>query len=313
MHTKSLRYIITKLQMSNITTSELDALFNDNINMVDATPVEPETPTYPLTTFHPFCMLPPELRNQVYNDYMEDYYTSNPLRINAHGLLRAPPLINTSHSIRQETNGYMASKILQNIDKKDLRIEAQVLSYNPTPLRTTISALGTKLSVPEEKFNMSTTVTFVGPFNYENIISWISSPRYDFFKERPLQSADLRAYESSEVGMFTGPLSLAFAVDQMRYLESFAPAAWRYMATEFLVTAGQVGYTCARSYEGRQEQKQAVFEVVARWHYEMRLDLAQSGKKRMTMRQLKEVRKRHADMANAVYAFWVQCVRVLME
>lgn len=132
---------------------------------------------------------------------------------------------------------------------------------------------------------------------------------YFFFEEKALEAVDLPAFAKQGVGMFTGgPLSLVYVVDQMLFLEQHAPARLRCLVTEFLEMAGLLGYRAL--WEGGSRGGEVVFEVVARWHFEMRGDFARGSKKRISVGELRQCRAKHADMANLVYAFWMKCISI---
>ncbi|KAF2844941.1 hypothetical protein T440DRAFT_546586 [Plenodomus tracheiphilus IPT5] len=291
--------------MSHITDSELDALFID-----EEANTQGHVSTSPLTTFHLFAYLPAELRNEVYVHYMTDFHATNPLRINASGSILLPALANTCRSIRLETSGYITPYLQHKIAEGTLRIEAQILSYNPAPLQTCLCSLSTKFLIPKDTLRSWSRVTFTGPFHFNNIMVWIRGPPLDntFFTQKPMETADLPSFK--DTGMFTGSLSVLYAVDQFIYLEQNASAAWHYLATQFLENVKDLGYVSELPPLEKGKNVERVFEVIAFWHHEMRGDFGQAMKKRLSAKALKQLRANHAEMANTVFAFWMRCAAV---
>jgi hypothetical protein len=281
--------------MSALTDTELDGLFFDgDEEFVDL----PQSRTFSL-----FNSLPPELRNMIYQHYFDAYSSSNPaIKINTSGQLIKAPLIYTCRNIHLETQGYFHTYFQRSIQDSTLHIEAQVLEYSPKPLQITLCALSEQFSVPKEDLARRTKVTFIGCFNFANIMDWVNGHLANHI-DTPIYAQHQETLASlptfGAIDMFAGELSIVEAVRHRR--KWGYSLSWRIDAQEVLDCAEYLGFGPGR-YEGKDIEGLSiqVFKVMAEWHHVLRHELG-SNTKRMSAKRLAWLRTNHHDMGSAVY------------
>ncbi|KAF1847803.1 uncharacterized protein K460DRAFT_414474 [Cucurbitaria berberidis CBS 394.84] len=297
--------------MSLLTDFELDSLFFDIEEHVTSS-----SPSKPPTTFHQFTELPPELRNEVYKQYFIEYSSTEPaIKINAQGALVIPPISGSSHQFRTETRGYFTSYLHNGIANSTLQFKAQVRNYDYKPLQARLCALSAELSVPKQHLANRTKVSFIGTFNFNNIVCWVDGYLADSI-ETPIfgrVEPDLVTLPGlGAVEMFSGSISLVEAIRRYRLeeIESQNSLFWRREALTFLEHASLIGYsTGMREWCGlgeefnmnntNEEISTRVFETMAHWHH-----LLGVGAKMKPGKQRSRMNTHGVDMANVMYAFW---------
>ncbi|KAL6704503.1 hypothetical protein ACN47E_008132 [Coniothyrium glycines] len=306
--------------MSFLNDSELDALFSEDEMVISTSSSSPPPPPQPLTKFSVFASLPPEMRNTVYTDYFTTYYASNPnIKINAYGELILPPILHASRDMHTETQGYYYNAHVHAAlhSGKDFRIEAQIASYDFAPLHSRLHSLSRQFGVPVENLLARTRVSYGGDFNFANIMAWITQHLAD-----PVACPRLGQHEDrmptlpsfGAMGLFGGSLSLLEAVRTYRQAIKEGGRLllkWTVAAREFLANAEYLGFGegCPSGVK-HNELSELVFRVLAIWHHTMRVNMSDRALGQARAGQLRELRQRHSDMANVVYAFWLGCGHV---